>query len=338
VLAQRVIACCSTASVWQEFSAHLHKAAAAGMANRVFDELRRWIALDDAELAAAIHRISDLDPDPACARGRRAAVRALALETPGGGSRCRPSTPSARGSCIRFRFEANVAARFDVLDDAAESAAAERLSSLSVLLERRSIQTLRSAARSPPPSRSPPTARSRRWWPRRSASATSCGPGSIHGDPTWRRAVPPCCRRQLGIRADDTIEQVEHEIVAGPILPTSEWAAVARVCKESTPKDQDQCTRLSAALAADGAQRVETYFEVFFDSKLKPRPNLVTQGLARRHPVLAERLEREQERLIPLRERRRALACRDRTAALITIADAVIARYQRQRTGAGCRL
>src|SRR5713226_4973186 len=34
------------------------KAAAANMANRVFDELRRWTALDDGELDAAITRIS----------------------------------------------------------------------------------------------------------------------------------------------------------------------------------------------------------------------------------------------------------------------------------------
>src|ERR1700681_12115 len=40
------------------------KAAAANMANRVFDELRRWTALDDAKLDAAIRRISDIDPDP----------------------------------------------------------------------------------------------------------------------------------------------------------------------------------------------------------------------------------------------------------------------------------
>ena len=37
---------------------------------------------------------------------------------------------------------------------------------------------------------------------------------------------------------------------------------------------------------------------------------------------------REQERLVPLLERRKALACRDRTAALVTIADAVISRYR----------
>jgi hypothetical protein len=35
------------------------------MANRVFDELRRWTALDDEKLDAAIRRMSNLDPDPA---------------------------------------------------------------------------------------------------------------------------------------------------------------------------------------------------------------------------------------------------------------------------------
>src|SRR5262249_61281329 len=41
------------------------KAAAANMANRVFDELRRWTALDDTELDAAIRRISNIQPDAA---------------------------------------------------------------------------------------------------------------------------------------------------------------------------------------------------------------------------------------------------------------------------------
>src|SRR6266480_6940927 len=40
------------------------KAAAANMANRVFDELRRWTTLDDAKLDAAIKLIANIDPDP----------------------------------------------------------------------------------------------------------------------------------------------------------------------------------------------------------------------------------------------------------------------------------
>src|SRR6266404_9951064 len=63
------------------------KAAAANMANRVFDELRRWTALDHVALAAAIKRISDIEPDAA----RRTLARrlfAMALEKIGRAS-CR---------------------------------------------------------------------------------------------------------------------------------------------------------------------------------------------------------------------------------------------------------
>src|SRR3984893_16566552 len=91
------------------------KAAAANMANRVFDELRGWTALDDAELAAAIRRIFELER---CALARR--LFATALETPGG-----LKVQTIHAFCARllhqFPFEANVAARFEVLDEAAEA-------------------------------------------------------------------------------------------------------------------------------------------------------------------------------------------------------------------------
>jgi hypothetical protein len=92
------------------------KAAAANMANRVFDELRRWTALDDQHLDAAIRRMSNLDPDPA-RRARARRLFALALETPGG-----LKVQTIHAFCTRllhqFPFEAEVAARFDVLDEA----------------------------------------------------------------------------------------------------------------------------------------------------------------------------------------------------------------------------
>src|SRR5258707_912743 len=108
------------------------KAAAANMANRVFDELRRWTALDDAELDAAIRRISNLQPDAA----RRTLARrlfAMALETPGG-----LKVQTIHAFCTRllhhFPFEANVAARFTVLEEAAQAQLLGEIS-LTVLLD-----------------------------------------------------------------------------------------------------------------------------------------------------------------------------------------------------------
>src|SRR2546423_6344995 len=108
------------------------KAAAANMANRVFDELRRWTALDDIALNAAIRRISNIEPDAA----RRTLARrlfAMALETPGG-----LKVQTIHAFCTRllhhFPFEANVAARFDVLDEAAQAQLLGQIS-LGVLLD-----------------------------------------------------------------------------------------------------------------------------------------------------------------------------------------------------------
>src|SRR5467141_1562055 len=108
------------------------KAAAANMANRVFDELRRWTALDAIALNAAIRRISNIEPDTA----RRTLARrlfAMALETPGG-----LKVQTIHAFCTRllhhFPFEANVAARFSVLDEAAQAQLLSEIS-LGVLLD-----------------------------------------------------------------------------------------------------------------------------------------------------------------------------------------------------------
>src|SRR5439155_8286298 len=108
------------------------KAAAANMANRVFDELRRWTALDNRELDAAIRKLSNTAPD----RARRPHARrlfALALDTPGG-----LKVQTIHAFCTRllhqFPFEANVAARFEVLDGAAEAKLLDEVR-LGVLLE-----------------------------------------------------------------------------------------------------------------------------------------------------------------------------------------------------------
>src|SRR5580704_17688551 len=101
------------------------KAAAANMATSVFDTLAQWTALDDAELDVTIGTIAGQRPQ---ARHRAAARRlfAQALETPGG-----LKVQTIHAFCTRllqqFPFEANVPARFTVLDATAESQLIEHL-------------------------------------------------------------------------------------------------------------------------------------------------------------------------------------------------------------------
>ena len=92
------------------------KAAAANMANRVFDTLR---AMDHARRRGARcrdPRRSSVAPDRRRARALARRLFALALETPGG-----LKVQTIHAFCTRllhqFPFEANVAARFEVLDE-----------------------------------------------------------------------------------------------------------------------------------------------------------------------------------------------------------------------------
>ncbi len=91
------------------------KAAAAEMLARVFKELGEWVALDDAELTLRIEKIGAARPD-AAGRARARRLFAEALETPGG-LRIQTVHAFAESLLHLFPFEANVPARFSVLDD-----------------------------------------------------------------------------------------------------------------------------------------------------------------------------------------------------------------------------
>src|SRR5665213_1092029 len=108
------------------------KAAAANMAERVFSTLGHWVTLDDATLDAAIREVGLAQPN-ATMRLRARELFACALETPGG-----LKVQTIHALCTRllqqFPFEANVPARFAVLDDRDQNEMMER-ANLAVLLD-----------------------------------------------------------------------------------------------------------------------------------------------------------------------------------------------------------
>jgi ATP-dependent helicase/nuclease subunit A len=306
------------------------KAAAANMANRVFRTLREWTALDEAGLDAAIRAVADLAPDPA-RRARARRLFAVALETPGG-----LKVQTIHAFCTRvlhqFPFEANVAARFDVLDEAAESQLLADIS-LGVFLE---------AAQHPEGALG-----------RALAIATA-----EVADRTFKEVVGEAIRKRdavqtwiahgsgieaavaglcgaLAIAGNDTMEQVEKEMVEGPFLPSSTWAAAAEALAQGLKNDREQAGRLQAALAAAPSERADNYVRFFLTSTSEPRQRLITKAIETAEPGLTARIDGERPRMLALIERRKAIACRDRTAALLAIADAVISRYQAAKARRG---
>jgi ATP-dependent helicase/nuclease subunit A len=303
------------------------KAAAANMAKRVFDTLASWTTAADADLDDKIGNRTG-------GAARRALARRLfarALETPGG-----LKVQTIHAFCTRllhqFPFEANVAARFAVLEDIEQSQ----------ILEKLTLQVLLEGADQP----DSPLGR---------ALSVAI---AASADQTFREVVADAIRRRdiidraiaragsleaalatmslsLGIAPDRGLDLIEAEIVDGPHLPPTEWPAVAALLASSSRNDQAQGRRLELAARLRGAARVDAYLKVFFTTEFEPRANVLTKKLAAEHPALAQRLAGEQSRVIALREQRNAALCRDRSAALLTVAHEVLRRFDREKRRRG---
>src|SRR5262249_32217269 len=129
--------------------------------------------------------------------------------------------------------------------------------------------------------------------------------------------------RALDIDPADSRERVNAEIVEGPNLPSSHWIAVAAALAKGSAADQKPSSCPRAAAAASGEERVRTYLRFFLTGAGEPRKILVTRAVEAGDPDLADRLCAERTRLLPLEQRRRALAARERTGALLALAGEV---------------
>ncbi len=327
VLAQRVINLllrgCDPAKI---LCITFTKAAAANMANRVFSTLAAWTALDDDKLDAQI-RLNTGKPATFADRVRARRLFASALETPGG-----LKVQTIHAFCTRllhqFPFEANVGARFTVLDE----------TSTTQLLDGLTLDVLLEAAASPET---------------RLGQALSTAI-VVAADQTFKDVVSEAIferdaiaewlkaaggldaaiaalSQSLGLDPNDTLESVEAEYFSASLVPADEWPALMEVLAAGSTNDQKHIAALEAARAAQGRERIEQYLKVFCTAELEPRKNILTKKLATAHPTWSELLLQEQARVMALIARERAMQARERTRALITIAAEVIDRYGREK-------
>ncbi len=307
------------------------KAAAANMAERVFSTLGHWVTLDDAALDTAIIEAGIARPD-AKLRMTARKLFACALETPGG-----LKVQTIHALCTRllqqFPFEANVPARFTVLDDRDQNEMMER-ANLSVLLD---------ASRDP----DSPTGRALQIAMASAADVTfkdvvreACLSRDHFMAWTDTAGSPDAAVAQvsavLGIDPSEPIEDVEREIVDGPHLPQSRWEEIASVLETSSNADRKQADRLREALTLTDIEQVESYVGVFLtETERTPRATVVTNNFIRSNPAIGRLFEAEVLRLAPLIERRRAVTIRDRTQALLQIATSAAANYRREKQARG---
>src|ERR1700729_2264200 len=307
------------------------KAAAANMAERVFTTLGHWVTLDDDALDAAIRDAGIAQPTVPLRKSARD-MFASALQQPGG-----LKVQTIHALCPRllqqFPFEANVPARFTVLDDRDQTEMMER-ASLAVMLDA---------------SRTPDSAIGRAL---QAAMANAA-------DVTFKDVVREACLSRdhfmawtdavgsaeaavaqvsalLGVTANESIEDVERVIVDGTHLPRSRWEEIARALETGAKSERDNADRLREALPGAGAAQVDKYLDVFLtEADRTPRKSVLTKNFVRDNPAIESRFEAEASRLGPLIEKRRAVTTRDRTEALLHIAIAAAANYRREKAERG---
>ncbi|HEX5867654.1 MAG TPA: UvrD-helicase domain-containing protein, partial [Beijerinckiaceae bacterium] len=290
------------------------KAAAATMAIRVFELLGSWVTLPEADLVA---ELTELEGEPPSREKVRLARRlfARAVETPGG-----LKIETIHAFCERILhlvpFEANVPARFAVLDD---SKAAE-------LLAEARTRVLAEAA-----------TRELRF--EHLARALDVVSPYAAGDdffrvlecavrdervPDDRESLDAAMRRlaaALGLQPGETEAGLKLAMIEDG-LPSAEWVRLAAVLGRSRNKSDHSIaeTFARAAAATDVDQRLAYYRAIFFTDKGIPRQRIVTQAV---DEFDSERLQDEQRRLESLDGKLRAACAVERTKALFTLAGAV---------------
>jgi ATP-dependent helicase/nuclease subunit A len=308
------------------------KAAAANMANRVFETLAAWTTLNDEDLATAVMRIETRRPDATRLRRARC-LFAEALETPGG-LKVQTIHAFCTGLLHQFPFEADVAARFEVLEEHAESELIDSLR-LAVLLE--------AAAQ-------PESALGRALAIAVAAAADVTFADVVCKAIDQRDAVDGWITRAGGVDAAiaelsrvlgadpaETLDDVHAQFLDSPILPRSEWPSIATVFAAGSKTDRERADGFARAFAGNAWENVEAYIDIFLKAtgKRDTREKIATKAIEQRHPGLCERLLQEQRRIAALWELRKAVIVRDRTMALVTIAHEVTRRYRAEKDRRG---
>ncbi|WP_238258108.1 UvrD-helicase domain-containing protein, partial [Methylobacterium gnaphalii] len=294
------------------------KAAAANMSIRVFQRLGRWVTLDDETLSAELFDLSGRKASRReLSRARRLFARAV--ETPGG-----LKIETLHALCERllhmFPFEANVPARFQVLDeDQTRNAFAAQTDSVlaDAILGHR--PDLRMAFDVVGPEASGDALRD--------ALRLAMRRRAFFADPghALKKGLAGLAK-SLGLAEGETADAIEERILTGGLLGDDTIVAGLRTGKVTDERLADGL--VAAARASVRAEALDAYRAIFFTDEDKPRKGLGTKGVPE---AVRERLIDEQARLVPLFDTLRAARAHARTSALFLLAAEIHRRVETEK-------
>ncbi|WP_375453860.1 double-strand break repair helicase AddA [uncultured Methylobacterium sp.] len=297
------------------------KAAAANMSIRVFRTLGRWVTLDDAALSGELARLTGT---PASRRDLDAARRLFArsVETPGG-----LKIETLHALCERllhmFPFEANVPARFAVLDEN-QSRDMFALETDNVLADAAGGDAALSAALALVAPEATGDAL-------RKAIRQAMAARPVLAD---RAGLAPQFRRlgaALGLGPGESRETLVRAILEDG--PGDRQALAARL-RTGKATDETLADGLLAADAAEADEALDHYRGVFFTAKDEPKSDRSLGTKAVPEDVRAA-LITERDRLAPLFDGLRGARALARTEALFTLAAEIHRRVEAQKARLG---
>ncbi|MDN2566220.1 double-strand break repair helicase AddA, partial [Aquibium sp. A9E412] len=335
VLAQRVIRLLlSGTDPAQILCLTYTRAAAANMANRVFESLARWSLMPDDALAEAIAAIEHRRPGPDKLRMARR-LFARALETPGG---LKIQTIHAFCEAVlhRFPLEANIAGHFELLDPQMETAL--------VAEARRALLTQAAAADDPALAEA---------FAEVLARGGEAGLDGLMSEVVAKRErlrgvidalagdTPPFAAlfAEFGFAPHETAETVAAACWPLPGFSEADFAALAEAAA-ATGAAQVENRILPEARRAfaetTATRRLEALAAGFLNQKGEPYgPTTFKKALRERLPDLETRYEKAAEAIRATADRLALYRMLQATRAALTLADRLIERYERLKRARG---
>ncbi|SHO64901.1 DNA helicase/exodeoxyribonuclease V, subunit A [Pseudoxanthobacter soli DSM 19599] len=298
-------------------------AAAANMAQRVFDQLAKFAVLGDADLALALEKIEGRVPD---ANGLASARRlfARALETPGG-LKIQTIHAFCASLLAQFPLEANVAGRFTVIDDQMAAELVE--AGLAVVLRRVAAE---------------PEGDLGRMLNLLVGRLTDGSLREMVGELVARREILRAWLREsggvegavgalapaLGLRPGDSLDSLVRAFCDGCAIPFEALTRLGEALASGGKRAGDRLADLTLYRdpAVEAGARQTAWMRMLFDSKGLPRgfEAALTKPVAAKVADLAPAFEAEQARVTDLLDRLTAARAMESTRALVTLADAVL--------------
>lgn len=302
------------------------RAAAAEMSNRIFATLGQWVTLDEDELIRRIHGVSGIAQFNADRLVQARRLFARALETPGG-LKVQTIHAFCESLLQRFPLEAEVSPGFEVLEErgaqqllvearaAILSAAAldgaelnAALRAVVARLQPADFDTVLSELLS-----------------KRRESAVQISPPDVAAR----------LRALHGLDDDDTSESIATGAL-GDDTDRERYVSTAEALRGSGSNDQKTADRIERFMnASEWHEKFIALRDVFLTTSLTPRKDVVTKGFAKKHDGIAAWLNERQAAFETAYERYKAAVVCTSTEALVSIADAVIARYEARKRHRG---